>query len=310
MNPQLTREWAQAQDKVFSGEDSPGSCFQYEALREAQELICPTNLTIRQHVIMAAFWGPRLGWLHVDKAAKQFDALEHNLYWTEGYSYFMYTKVALDWARARGIEFPLLPGIRLRAIEANYMDLVAPDGTIPLPEVNTEMHALGIDLPQSVTNDSYICHRWNSGAYLLICIDPDLHEPRTNLHVKPQCGYFAFGKKSGMCLLDAYTGEEIICEPSDRFAWRVHCRPYTGFDATSLPNEDGLLDLLPPGAVLPTWRVKPPEITVKRGDNWVEIRWKNPWMWARTRRITWSSSEIRCEDKWGAFGNEVRRLEV
>jgi len=139
-----------------------------------------------------------------------------------------------------------------------------------------------------VSTPAYVVKRWPSGAYLLVCVDPDI-VMRDNLHTHPECGYFAL-----------YVGGE----------WAVRCKPYEGWDPETLIDSNGLLQMLPPGAVLPTWRVKPPRITVTWLEYGVEIRWSNGGWFDSKRTITWKDGVVRVVDKWLGVRKLVREWAV
>ncbi len=138
-----------------------------------------------------------------------------------------------------------------------------------------------------VSTPAYTCIRWGDGedvtSYLLIAIDT-ITDNRANLHFHLEAGYFAFWSH----------GE-----------WKVRCQPYAGFDLKEALYEEHLRSLLPPGAVLPTWRIKPPRITVKRLMQGVEIRWDNHGWFDSKRTITWEGGVVRCVDRWSGFRKRV-----
>lgn len=246
-----------------------------------------SNIKVRQRLIQGGL--SRVVGLNTDPLSSGlaiFDRLRRNLTWAEGPSYFEYTVSAFEWLwRVLGQVNPEVQRI-VNAVSANYDDLVAPDGTIPLPEARETVYAKR-RRPDFVETPSHICIRWPSGAYLLVCVDPVM-EPRENLHVAPTCGYFALWAAGG---------------------WRVRCNPYTGFDLRKAVDSDGLLALLPPGAVDPTWRIMGVECKVKWPENGVSFRWRRPWFDC-LRTITWSATGVRVVDRWMGVKKSVREWMV
>lgn len=283
MNHLSTTDLAKWQDAIFSSAAQPdlGEAKKWLPLCDFQQALCgPNNLGIRQQLIMDVL-KPAMG--HLAHADEQRDALLHNQYWREGYSYFEYTQRGADWyERVTGHK----PWGATATREA-YMDLVAPDGSIPLPEV-----AAGLGLTPSskdyVATPSYIVKRWASGSYMLVGIDPDM-EVRRNLHRHPEAGYVALmvGGK-----------------------WLLRCKPYTGWNPGSVWNDDGLPSSYPKGAVLPTWRLKPPVIHVGTRPGEVHVTWENRRMMDRNRVIRWDAERVQIEDRWGLWGHKVREYKV
>ncbi len=131
MNPAVTQEFAKWQDKVFACDERPpiADVLKWMLICIAQEEICVTNLTLRMRVITRDLFMDR-GLPFVEN---QFSALHRNLYWLEGYSYWLYVRVALDWyKRVTGRD--IVDADIVEAIQSNYESLRAPDGSIPLPE--------------------------------------------------------------------------------------------------------------------------------------------------------------------------------
>ncbi len=154
-------------------------------------------------------------------------------------------------------------------------------------------------LPDYVSTPSYICRRWPSGAYLLVCIDPVM-EPRRNFHVAASCGYFALGRMRR----NGFGGDF-----NRSFQWDVRCEPYNGFDLKEALNDEAFYDLLPPGAVGPEWRLVGVNCKVTMLPSGVKFRWKKPWFDC-TRVIMWSATEVKVTDRWLGIKKSVRRWAV
>ncbi len=301
-----------------------------------------SNLTLRHTLITGGL--NRLSGLPVgsfDPAAhaeKMFDQLRRNGYWLEGPSYREYVEMAVMWYYTIvGGNGESYMDIALRDMYMNERELVAPDGTIPIPEASARKYSVGI-LPDYVSTPSYIVKRRASGAYLLVCVDPET-EPRGNFHFKAAAGYFALWCNTGPGYLvnkkrfadekeykrwmkgrtplgdyrlseEAKNGEHSIIEIPSRFEWAVRCTPYDHWRPEDVPTDAGLQDLLPPGALTPLWRLKPPRITVKYIDQGVKIRWDNSGFFDATRVITWRDGVVRCVDRWLGVRKRVREWKV
>ncbi len=302
---------AETQDKILSRTDyTPDEAHNYlDELDRYKPFLATqpwSNLQIRQWLLIK-------GLLHIigipisTTVEVDLSPLVSNGRWVEGHSYWIYTLAAISWLNrvTEGNHY----ANTVASMTDTYMSLVAPDGTVPLPECRDEKWFPPQPMADYVSTPAYICKRWSSGAYLLVAIDPEM-PVRGNLHAHPECGYFAFGQPE-----DHVTGYGNALfatrwETTRKFEWKVRCRPYEGFDFHNIIGDDGLLAMLPPGAVLPTWRIKPPRITVKRLMQGVEIRWDNHGWFDSKRTITWGDGKVVVTDRWSGFKRRVRQWSV
>jgi hypothetical protein len=268
MNPAITGKWAKAQDRVFEGEAEPESIFEFWPIGLAQEKITPTNLTLRNRLIMADTVTGGLQKAHVAAAISQFNVLRHNGYWKESASYWAYTRTGLEWYRNRH----WLPGEVVQAmneLDASYRAISAPDGSIPLPECSVGGWGAPYEQAHMVSTPSYFCKRWKEDgkvtAYLLIALDAD-PEPRRNLHHHLEAGYFAFWGEVGRAMdFDWKTAvPHKLIPPAVKtkpiYGWLHRCKPYTSFNFQESLTSSSLAECLPKGALPPTWRAKPPRV--------------------------------------------------
>jgi len=282
-----TTQWASAQDSMFAAEvaPDPARLKPYEDLADLQTRFTPTNLTLRQKLLWAAA-DPRARQVHAAEAARQFDALQHNGFWSEGFSYFEYVRGPLAWyARVTGDT--AVGAAVTDAIWRNYAALVDPTGSLPLPEVSE-----GLGLPPSLEKlvgaQNYFVRRWFSGdtltAYILVA-HSGRAAPAFNLHHRLEAGYFALWIRG---------------------AWVVRCKPYTGWGKSDPMREGGFYDLLPRGAVLPNvWRTEPPAVygggqVSTDGDGGFSFTWISPAGRVARREIRLSADSVIVTDSWGA----------
>jgi hypothetical protein len=268
-----------------------------------------SNLKVRQAIIctgLVRLIGTLSARDGYDYSVHLYQQLMRGGEWLEGPDYHTYTMSAFVWySKVTGT--PMDETILRHHIE--YRMLVAPDGTIPVPEARNTEYPVEIWSPNYVSLPRWIIKRWPSGAYLLVGIDPET-EPRANLHYHVNAGYFAFGRmeRQPTPVVSKRYQEWVNTDP--KFVWAVRCPVYDGWDLNEVWDENGLLDLLPPGAMTPVlWRVKPPHITVKRLPNGVRVRWHKPWFDV-VREVTWSATGVRCTDKWGGWKRKVREWAV
>ncbi len=230
-----TSTWADYQDARFAVDSIKPADHHFDLLYKTQRSITPTNLTLREALIRG----------DVSEAVREWKSLGSKPYWPEGYSYMQYTFTGIRWFNAT--HFPVFVSeSTLKAKEAQYSYLVAPDGDIPLPEVRAGLHLpyRGINYQDS----DYIVRVWKHG-YLLICLNANPN-PSFNLHHFPEAGLFALYRD----------GKPV-----------VRIGAYTGFKNDT--RNAGLDTMLPAGALPSGWRLNPPQITVLRGENNVGIYW-------------------------------------
>ncbi len=252
----------------------------------AQEAVTPTNLTLRQRVLMAALLDEQTSGgrnYHIGIARDQYNALHHNGYWKEGYSYWLYVRKAFEWCReVRAFDF-----VSYGMLDDNYSRLVFPDGTLPLPETrDTDRLPFGdattADDWQDVDDPAFHVHKWVVGedvkAQILICKETFV-EPR-NLHSHPCAGVVSLWLK----------GQRYVMRPA----------AYTGFDLQAGITSRAVAENLPEGAILPTWRLKPPVVRWTKAENSIAFSW---WMSVYdseipivTRLIKWSNEKVTIID--------------
>lgn len=330
-SPIDTTALAKAQDRILSSTDytreEAATFLRYISQWEPMLALSPvSNLTIRQKLIT-------LGLLKLMNAPikgsfgpveDDFNSLRRNGYWAEGPDYAWYTKTAFLW------HADVVGGMRPEIQTAfdrmwgNYLRLVAPDGALAVPEASDRKYPVPEgDIDSIHEDDSWICRRWASGAYLLVGVDEGITHP-SNLHVHQCAGYFAlydstFVMASSVEQIKPLSEENgVVMMPHPRapvmildHEWKVRCRPYTGWDPASVPTDNGLQQLLPPGALLPTWRVMPPRIRVSRLDDGVRIRWSNDKNWFDcVREIRWDDRSVEVRDKFAGIGREKRVWDV
>ncbi len=366
---------AETQDKILARTDyTPNEAHNYLNQLDYYKPFLATqpesNLQVRQRCLIK-------GLLHIIgspiSTGHEIDLspLVSNGRWIEGPCYCDYVLLACGWLRQ-------VSGYTITAqtVIDTYQAIIAPDGSIPLPEARDVKWTQFKEAADYVSTPAYICKRWSSGAYLLVAIDPEM-PVRGNLHCHPECGYFAFGatdnsegfeplgitadgkfvyqniRNGNVCFLASSNHNELSLyglvpdsafwkqysgsnDPSwrfvarkmmtscisigqykalagdltpysrtKRFVWKARCRPYEGFDFHNIIGDDGLLAMLPPNAVLPTWRIKPPRITVKRLMQGVEIRWANGGWWDSKRTITWGDGKVVVTDRWNGIRKRV-----
>src|SRR5690606_27186487 len=135
-----------------------------------------SNLKIRQRCL-------HLGLLHIMGVSIGRDTevdlspLISNGRWVEGPSYYKYSMAACEWLRAVSGRVVSAP-----SVDATYEAIVAPDGSIPVPEAREGGWAVPDHPADMVSTPAYMVKRWPSGAYLLVCVDPEIIM-RDNLHV-------------------------------------------------------------------------------------------------------------------------------
>jgi len=239
-----TTAWDVWMSNVFSDSVTPTwpELLQWDALYSAQHVIVDTNLTIRYQLIAHALGGSDAYrvWARV-----AFDNLRRDGFWLENFSYWRDVIVAHEWY-VRKMGTTVFDPTIIEATEEAYAALVAPNGELWLPETRAGvMYNVTVDgMADLVNNDAYYVRRWFNAdrtevtSYLLIAKDTN-PEPRLNLHYHLAAGYVAFfsdGKK------------------------QMACPPYTGFDPAKEWDDGGLSNLLPTGALPPTWRVEAPSV--------------------------------------------------
>lgn len=175
-----THDWAARHDSVFRNILPPSSVNEFEPLRIIQEVTGPTNLTIRQHLILG-----RTG-----TALDGYKALSRDSFWVEGPTYWRYTKVGFDWA---GILGPW-------SQDSIYPYLAAPDGSIAVPEAGDDVWS---PLGYGYDGSRYYVRKWPN-VYLLIALDTSIS---LNLHKHLEAGYFALWVDTGWVVrCNPYTG--------------------------------------------------------------------------------------------------------
>ncbi len=260
-----------------------------------------SNLHARHYVIRSGLLRILEG-VHTDAgyAAYKTNTLRRGIYWSEGPDYLLYTKAAFDWYDRM---FPQRGWGNLDNAAAAYLNIVAPDGTIPVPEATGRTYPVPA---ACVSNDKYIVQRWPSGAYLLVDVGAEC-DP-ANLHDWLSAGYFAFGQIQ--TVFDKDLAGDDLPDTShfvERFVWAHRCPAYTGFSWANVLGDSVLAGLLPKGALLPGWRLKPPRVTVVKGDSSVTVTWKYPWLPKVQRRIYWSEKLVLVADTTGWLGRTNTR---
>jgi len=263
-----TTEMAKCQDLIFSDQAKPETAQRFCDLMFLQEEIGPTNLTLRQRLIMSDY--SKVGMdSYKNEAISQFHALRNGLYWAEGYSYWNYVLTGLEWYRKRhGLPEDVIAVTE--QITASY-DAIKP---CPLPEV-ADMGEPG-DGPDYVSTPNYFQKRFRNPdgtvrAYLIIALNTEAE--RANFHSHLEAGYFAFWVKHEVPGVIATDGDGVahkIPMPTAGI-WFNRCKPYTGFNFKESFTSSSLAACLPSGAMPPTWRVKPPKVTVQQGFTWPGI---------------------------------------
>lgn len=257
MNPTATREWAEAQDKVFAGEAEPETNLDHQFAYVAQMQITPTNLTIRQNLIWADLYKNAR---HLYDVVSQFNALRKNGVWLEGASYWAYTRTGMEWYRKRhGLPNEVLQA--MNELDASYRAISAPDGSTPLPECSVGGWNAPYELADNYSSPAYFVKRWKDGdgnvmAYLLISLNTEV-APK-NLHSHLEAGYFAF------CVDEFRSAHNLNNGPW--WSWNHRCTPYTGFNLKESTESLSLAHCLPEGALKPLWRVMPPKVTVAQKE--------------------------------------------
>jgi len=222
-----TTAWATAQDNVMA-KDKPTlsdawSLNQFRLLCEAQELVGPTNLTIRQRVIQAALTLNG----ELDKAWQDFRLLCRNGLYIEGPSYFLYVKAAFDFYHRITGKLPIQYESALSAMEVNYLQLSGPDGKIPLAETRETGFPTVEHDDGEFSWDSHTVVRRN-GSFLLVEHEAAVNEFPYDFHVNPSFGHFAFYKKGR--------------------GWLAVCPPYIGYaNKQKRPNAEAAYLNVPRG---------------------------------------------------------------
>lgn len=293
VNPAVTKAWAETQDRILRGEDSPDHLITFETVRIAQEAITPTNLTFR-HCLIASGTTQSTYYkaFYRTEAEKQFFALRRDGMWLENRDYWEYTLQAIRWYRERGNFLSCGMASAVAHAERAYAGLQAPDGSWAYAECSEAKSEVGT-LYHSLTWPSHRVLRWFDDKnrpilHISVSLDAD-PDPRKNLHYHLEAGY-----------VNLWTAVD---------GWMLRARPYKGFDLARCTASSDLADTLPPGALLPTWRAKPPKITVEEDLDRIKITWDNGRWWPKTTRtVLLADNHVKVVDRWGFFG--VKTVEV
>lgn len=263
-----TTELAKTQDAVIRGEEPASSLLPFEPLCKIQEeLNGVTNLGIRQDWLLG----------RKERANRDFGVLYRYGYWPEGPDYLQY--VCTAWEKDE------------RTFNASeYPKLIAPDGTIPVPESSARTFSIPPDLPDYHCDPTYLVKRWKDEhgvyGYILICIDTILRHTR-NLHTHPTPGHAVLW----------INGQWVL--PPHR---------YTGFNYDDVFHEIDRLNL-PKGAFKPLeWRLNPPQVWVGVKPGWVEIRYEG--FFAPKRVIEFGSDYVRVRDSWLLRKNRIQEWKI
>ena len=224
--PLNTRLWAIQTEQVFALPRAQSTCDglkQFIPLRDAQAAITPTNLVLRTDVAEA---GCRNDEKAYARAWNTLQTMSRGGYWPEGKSYWDYTRTSFDWyghteAQSEYVDW----------VDSNYAKLIAPDGTIPIPETSAETHPVG-DREAYFQDGHYLVKRW-PGNYLLVVLDTNL-EPRLNFHRHGDCGMVAYYRNG---------------------VWISRPAPYAGYDPTAIFSDEAKFIPVPKGVFIPDWRL-------------------------------------------------------
>ncbi len=204
---------ALTQDSVIAGWLPPAAVAPFRPLVEAQRAFTATNLTVRQDGIEGRW----------PEAIAGYKSLIQNGYFSEGFSYGLYTNAVFEW---RGYKPPDL-------IKA-YARLAAQDGALPLPEVSDIR--IPHDTDSLYVDASYFVKRSGDSSYIIIGVSTDL-SPFKDLHFHP-AGFAVYR----------------------RGKWLARPVPYTAFSLSRAFADESTWNTVPAGVFGPAWRLAPPSI--------------------------------------------------